>query len=580
MPPTTVRAMRLSLSKAIAVACLALPAFAGGIRPELVWRPPPAGGARDGDLITISLDRKGTATFEASVDLSQWAGKILRATILSRGQDVVAADHDWLGYKFMLHFRDAVAGVESWPGASAMVGTWGWTATSFRVDLRGRKPTNATLTLGLQDTGGEVSFDLRTLRFEEVKPLFAQDSDDTKCVYSPHVRNMARMRGCMSPSRPCVEDDLATLRDWGANLLRYQIVRDWHGRNNNQDVGEYLKWVDSKVTHLLNDVLPWANAAGIRVIVDLHVPPGGRAENGDMNMFYDERFANAFLSAWTNIATRCCNRFGIGGYDLINEPCQRQEALASCDYLTLQERAAMLVRQIDSTTPIIVESNDWDSPKEFKFLRALKLRDVIYQVHMYDPFHYTHQGVYAKDGEWKRVAYPSQGIDKAMLRRSLQPVRDFQKRHDAIIYVGEFSAIAWAEGADRYLGDCISLFEEYGWHWSYHAFREWDGWSVEHEATEGLQMRPSADNLRRRALLRGLRGELSPSMSDAEKHHSAEMNKTEASVDGVGQGDVRLLVLGNSIALHGVAPHFGWTNAWGMAASSADRGCKSDRHDW
>ena len=26
----------------------------------------------------------------------------------------------------------------------------------------------------------------------------------------------------------------------------------------------------------------------------------------------------------------------------------------------------------------------------------------------------------------------------------------------------------------------IDVFEEHGWDWSYHAFREWNGWSVEH----------------------------------------------------------------------------------------------------
>ena len=26
----------------------------------------------------------------------------------------------------------------------------------------------------------------------------------------------------------------------------------------------------------------------------------------------------------------------------------------------------------------------------------------------------------------------------------------------------------------------IDIFEENGWDWAYHAFREWDGWSVEH----------------------------------------------------------------------------------------------------
>jgi hypothetical protein len=98
------------------------------------------------------------------------------------------------------------------------------------------------------------------------------------------------------------------------------------------------------------------------------------------------------------------------------------------------------------------------------------------------------------------------GWDISYLRRVLEPVRAFQKRHNARIYVGEFSAIAWAPGADRYLRDCISLFEEYGWDWTYHAFREWAGWSVEHEiAGPGQQPVPSDDNPRKRALLDGFR---------------------------------------------------------------------------
>ena len=40
--------------------------------------------------------------------------------------------------------------------------------------------------------------------------------------------------------------------------------------------------------------------------------------------------------------------------------------------------------------------------------------------------------------------------------------------------------VRWAPGAERWLDDAISIFEEHGWDWSYHAFREYDGWSVEH----------------------------------------------------------------------------------------------------
>ena len=92
----------------------------------------------------------------------------------------------------------------------------------------------------------------------------------------------------------------------------------------------------------------------------------------------------------------------------------------------------------------------------------------------------------------------------------------FSREHDARILVGEFSAITWAPGAENYIRDCIEVFEEYGWDWCYHAFREWDGWSVEKNwveydpATMRDRYEPSDDNPRKRALLDGLAGRLSP----------------------------------------------------------------------
>ena len=95
--------------------------------------------------------------------------------------------------------------------------------------------------------------------------------------------------------------------------------------------------------------------------------------------------------------------------------------------------------------------------------------------------------------------------NKEELRKTLAPVREFQQKHRAKIFCGEFSAIIWAPGADQYLRDCIDLFEEYGWDWTYHAFREWNGWSVEHAVDwKTKTIVPSSDNPRKRALLEGL----------------------------------------------------------------------------
>ena len=256
----------------------------------------------------------------------------------------------------------------------------------------------------------------------------------------------------------------------------------------------------------------------MKIVVDLHSPPGGKRQRPrEMNMLHDDRYADAFVETWRRIAARCApvaqTAGPIYGYDLINEPAQWGAARNS--YWELQRRAAEAIREIDPVTPIIVASNMADSPSAFLYLSPLAMDNVIYQIHVYAPGRFTHQGVGGgmerkADGSQYKWPDPEMGWDIGYLRRILEPVRAFQERHHARIYVGEFSAIAWAPGADQYLRDCISLFEEYGWDWTYHAFREWGAWSVEHEAIEPgragpSNFRPVPDSPRKRALIEGLK---------------------------------------------------------------------------
>ena len=96
--------------------------------------------------------------------------------------------------------------------------------------------------------------------------------------------------------------------------------------------------------------------------------------------------------------------------------------------------------------------------------------------------------------------YPDGGWNREQLRKILQPVRAFQQKYGAKILVGEFSVTRWAPGGAEYLQDCISLFEEYGWDWCYHAFREWHGWSVEH-SDDPRNLSPVPHTFRKQVLL-------------------------------------------------------------------------------
>ena len=316
-------------------------------------------------------------------------------------------------------------------------------------------------------------------------------------------RRRQPLRGVMSPGGDMKEDDFRTLHDWGVTLLRFQMVRDWHGVNGNQDLDEYDRWLEGRLDHFDKVILPMALKYGIKVVLDLHVPPGGYDASHEANMFHDRRFADHFVTIWGRIARRFRGRDGIYGYDLVNEPLQSREALPDCDHWNLLRRAAEAVRAEDPLVPIVVESNNCASPSKFAELKPFPMANVIYQFHVYWPWEFTHQRVLGTR-MWT-VQWPddSHGWNRDAIAWTLKPVVEFQRKYNVRIYAGEFSAVAWAPGAGDYLRDCISIFEEHGWDWTYHAYREWAGWSVEHEGEDDASLRPSDDNPRKRALLEG-----------------------------------------------------------------------------
>ncbi|MPM97310.1 hypothetical protein SDC9_144483 [bioreactor metagenome] len=163
----------------------------------------------------------------------------------------------------------------------------------------------------------------------------------------------------------------------------------------------------------------------------------------------------------------------------------------------ISEQLVKAIREIDPDTPIITEP-------DFTRTRPIAGKNIIYSPHFYSPHSYTHQGVLGQ----VRWSYPGviDGVywDKEQLRVSMKDAIEFQKKYNVPIFVGEFSVINWAKGGDRYLKDMIELFEEYGWDWTYHAFREYPGWSVEHEGIDWHKIVPSADNPRKQVLLEAL----------------------------------------------------------------------------
>ena len=494
--------------------------------------------ARDGDIGVVDThgSREGGA-IHGKLDLGGMTGGV-RATIRARGKGIGRPDKSYFGLKFMFHYIDPETKAAKWPQADHRGGDFDWTTLELIADL-GPKPVGVVdITLGLQNVEGRVEFDLSSFQYGPHElyqfPRYNQNyiveypdkgkhtdlltpngvRENVSRVSGEQIRVFEQLRGAMLPYDP-TEDDIRTLASWGGRIGRFQMSRNFQKIDANLDFPEYVAWLDGRLD-LLEKVLAWARKYGMMICVDLHVPPGSVRDNSEMRMFTDKACLDLYISCWKKIARRFKgNADVIYGYDLLNEPHQNPHDVP-WSYWDAQRLAAEAIRRIDPDTAIVMEANLSSSAPAYEYMSPLAMPNVIYEIHMYIPSEYTHQGVTGGWSEPRKWPDDSRGWNKELIRAKLAPVVAFSKRHHAKIFVGEFSAIAWAEGADRYLRDCIELFDEYGWDWCYHAFNEWRGWNVEFAGDSLATLRRVGDTPRKRALLDGLRANAQCIMHNAQ----------------------------------------------------------------
>jgi len=308
------------------------------------------------------------------------------------------------------------------------------------------------------------------------------------------THNLEMLRGAMLGTDVTNEDILEFGQQWNANLVRWQL--NWSEFDSNEtNITAYWTWILAELDRL-DEGLEYSRTAGLKVVVDLHTAPGGRDSNNINEVFKQQHYLDTYYEVWEAIATRYKGNTTIWAFDLLNEPLEYNSSFKVTSLDNLMTTVAGKIRDIDPDRTLIVEPGDYGAVDGYADFTPINYANVVYSVHMYEPIHFTHQGLSGFSDE--NSSYP--GIvngkwwDKTELKNALAPVLAFQKQYDVPIYVGEFSAIRWApnDSAYQYIKDCIEIFEEYGWDWTYHAFREWQGWSVEYLSGTSSEIKASS----------------------------------------------------------------------------------------
>jgi aryl-phospho-beta-D-glucosidase BglC (GH1 family) len=286
------------------------------------------------------------------------------------------------------------------------------------------------------------------------------------------------LRGANVMLGQCTVEDLKVLRSWGANLAEIPVSNIYAANPPYAFQPENLARLDRAVKA--------AEAAGLYVALTCREGPGRPDFDRSHEIWQDPLAQDAYAKMWREIASHYRGRASIVGFDLMCEPHPDAEAKQPLgDWNVLARKITAAIREVDQATPILVNSSGWAYPQPFEVLQPTGDTRTVYTVHFYDPHFYTHQ----KPGD--KVAYPGFHLpgkeqvmawDKTALEARLAPVRAFQQKYHVPIFVGEFGCARYAPGVEKWLGDQVDLYEQYGWSWAYWAYREWDVMNIERTA--------------------------------------------------------------------------------------------------
>lgn len=503
----------------VALAFVSLQATAGYKRGELLWacefspadaakykldgkrldgqgygfRIHPTGGrSGDGAAFFKTPDKQHSAKISIVPEV-KFTG-VIQIEAEVRGVDLGRGIHGYNGPKVMFPHLPRKGARAYNPQLPSEYGSFDW-KTWVMVEEIPETAVGFSFVLGLENAPGEFWIDsVRVYRAAEVPdeaveaPFNAAAAKIPRGAFAGRHNPDAR-RGVMSGG-DLSDASLQNLADWGGNVMRLQIQVNARSVETLED---WFKALEKKLDWA-EDVMNRCVKHDIRIVLDLHGGPGCKATKYASNVVPEDYDTAAICRAWRMISTRFKDHPMTYAYDILNEP-----STTPGTWDRVVQDVMKAVRPIDPKTPFMME-------------RISKYYDnVIYSPHFYSPHTLTHMGVGgARTVRWSYPGYIN-GVywDKEQMRVALKGYIDFQRAHPGMrLLVGEFSCILWAKGADRYIRDAIEIFEEYGWDWCYHAYREWPPWDVEydHDADYTLQKftKATRDTERKQELVKGL----------------------------------------------------------------------------
>jgi endoglucanase len=282
------------------------------------------------------------------------------------------------------------------------------------------------------------------------------------------------------------EEDISRIKDMGCDHVRLPVDFEYIYDEKNK--------VDNVIGYKYIDLcLNWCERYGLNLVLDLHKAPGYVFDNDDYSkdFFHDEELQTLFLDIWDRLSTRYAKYTKMMMFELLNEV---NDPNVVKEWNELAFKAIKVIRKNCPDVKILYGSVNASSVSTVKFIPHPYDKNIVFNIHCYEPLVFTHQGAYWIKNNLKKgyeMPYPLDEekfkdivskvpmmnpinigeFDEAikMLRKDFfikffKDAVKYAEDNDVPLYCGEYGVINLASPQDslNWLKDINKAFVHYG----------------------------------------------------------------------------------------------------------------------
>ncbi|MBQ9945565.1 MAG: glycoside hydrolase family 5 protein [Clostridia bacterium] len=265
---------------------------------------------------------------------------------------------------------------------------------------------------------------------------------------------------------PCMESGFArdyimeketfeNVRNKGFDFIRLPVnfgwMLDFDGRLNESAMRN------------LDTVLKLALESDLTVLLDLH-------GWSDFTENPDAQNIERLISIWEHVAERYADYSKKLCFEILNEPNNDSDKLSDIKWNYIQLSTVAAIRKIDDDRTVVLSPMNWNSAHKLSSMLVNRSdKNIVIDVHNYEPMNFTHQGAEWLDGAYKeKIPFSKDMLD--IFEQALTVAEEYQKKTGIKVIVGEFGVYekqVSEEDVSQFLSGAVKLMKKHNLSWAY-----------------------------------------------------------------------------------------------------------------